>query len=379
MSIRYLRENLETRVERERKEIFDGLVNLDRRSFLKVAAASAAGAAAAGVTNFGSFQPMNVVLGQDAKGNEISFKIAYISDSHLYQKHVNDRFANNLMRAVEDVNALDYEPDFIFYGGDLAQLGQPEELQLGYDILKGLKHFDRLKIMVGEHDWYFDMGQKWQELFGSPRWTFDHKGVRFVCLMSVNEEDFWTPAGLTPLERMKTVAGLDNQAQRPFFVGDEQIAWLEKTLADWKDDQPVIVFSHSPLYKLYKNWNFWTDDAEKVQAILARFKNVTVVHGHTHQVLTNKIENIHFHGLLSTAWPWPYAPKGMPEWTVMMNRSDPFASTDGCGDGEIHVSTEGLVDKVYNFWNRKPMFVSAAYLNEEEDAVPPARPNLPAF
>jgi len=25
------------------------------------------------------------------------------------------------------------------------------------------------------------------------------------------------------------------------------------------------------------------------------------------------------------------------------------------------------------------MFVSAAYLNEEEGAVPPARPNLPSF
>lgn len=379
MSIRYLRENLETRVERERKEFFAGLCNLDRRSFLKVASASLAAAAGVGMADFGSFQPMKIAMGQDAKGNEIALRIAYISDSHLYQKHVNDRFANNLMRAVEDVNALDYEPDFIFYGGDLAQLGQPEELDLGAEILSGLKYRDRLRIMVGEHDWYYDMGEKWQSLFGSPRWTFDLKGVRFVCLMSVNEEDFWTEAGLTPLERMKTVAGLDNQKQRAFFVGDEQIAWLEKTLADWKDDQPLVVFSHSPLYQLYKNWNFWTEDAEKVQAVLKRFQKVTVVHGHTHQVLTNRIENIHFHGLLSTAWPWPYAPSGMPEWTVMMNRSDPFSSTDGCGNGEVRISTEGLVDKVYNLWNRKPMLVSAAYLNEADGAVPPARPNLPSF
>ncbi len=379
MSVRYLRENLETRVERERKEFYSGLMNLDRRSFLKVASASMAAAAGLGMTGLGSFQPMKVAMGADENGNEISFKIAYISDSHLYLKSVNDRFANNLMRAVEDVNALEEAPDFIFYGGDLAQLGQPEELELGAEILSGLKYRDRLKIMVGEHDWYFDMGEKWQSLFGSPRWTFDHKGVRFVCLMSVNEEDFWTPAGLTPIQRMKTVAGLDNQAQRSFFVGDEQIQWLEQTLADWKDDQPVIIFSHSPLYKLYKNWNFWTDDAEKVQAVLNRFEKCTVIHGHTHQLLTNKIDNIHFHGLLSTAWPWPYAPQGMPEWTVQMNRSDPFNSCDGCGNGEIQVRTEGLVDKVYNLWNRKPMFVSAAYLNEADDAVPPAQPNLPSF
>ena len=58
------------------------------------------------------------------------------------------------------------------------------------------------------------------------------------------------------------------------------------------------MFSHSPLYKLYKPWNFWTDDAEEVQAILKRFNNVVVIHGHTHQLLTNRIGNIHFHGLL---------------------------------------------------------------------------------
>ncbi len=379
MSIRYLRENLETRVERERKEFFSGLVNLDRRSFLKAASASMTAALGAGMAGFGSFQPMKIALGADAQGKEQSIKIAYLSDSHLYQKHINDRFANALARAVEDVNAMEEAPDFIFYGGDLAQLGQPEELDLGAEILSGLKYRDRLRIMVGEHDWYYDMGEKWQSLFGSPRWTFDLKGVRFVCLMSVNEEDFWTEAGMSPMERMKTVAGLDNQMQRPFFVGGEQIAWLEKTLADWKDDQPVIVFSHSPLYKLYKNWNFWTDDAEKVQAVLKRFQKVTVIHGHTHQVLTNKIENIHFHGLLSTAWPWPYAPEGMPEWTVQMNRSDPFNSADGCGDGEIRVNADGLVDKVYALWNRKPMLVPAAYLNEEDGAKRPDRPNLPAY
>ena len=30
---------------------------------------------------------------------------------------------------------------------------------------------------------------------------------------------------------------------------------------------PLVVFSHSPLYKYYKNWNFWTDDADEVQGV----------------------------------------------------------------------------------------------------------------
>ena len=35
------------------------------------------------------------------------------------------------MRAVDDVNRLDPQPDFVLFGGDLAQLGQPEELEIG--------------------------------------------------------------------------------------------------------------------------------------------------------------------------------------------------------------------------------------------------------
>jgi len=294
--------SVETKYMEERQELFRGLKNLDRRSFLKVSAAAAG--AAAGLTAPHSFAPVTVAADQEKGGEGQSFRFAYISDSHLYERHVNDRFVRGLLRAVDDVNNLDPQPDFVFYGGDLAQLGQVKELELGAEILKNLKA--PLKIMVGEHDWYLDMGQKWQELFGEPTYSFDHKGVHFVVLNSVVEEDFWTERKLTPMQRMKTVAGLDNGLQSPFTVGEPQRKWLEQDLAKLPDDARVIVFSHSPLYKLYKPWNFWTDDADEVQAILRRFKQVVVIHGHTHQLLTNRIGNIYFHGVLSTAWPWPY-------------------------------------------------------------------------
>lgn len=369
--------SVETKYMEERRQFFNALQTLDRRSFLKVSAAAFGAVAAQGLLPPTSFQPVNVAYGADSSGKSRSFRFAYISDSHLYEKEVNDRFARSLMRAVDDVNNLDPQPDFVFYGGDLAQLGQPKELDLGAQILKNLKA--PLKIMVGEHDWYLDMGEKWMALFGKPIESWDHKGIHFVKLLSVIEEDFWTARKMTPMERMKTVAGLDNGVQKPFTVGPEQREWLKKDLAKLPDDAPLVVFSHSPLYKLYKNWNFWTHDAEEVQAILKRFKNVTVIHGHTHQMLTNRIGNIHFHGLLATAWPWPYAPEGMPELTIQMTRPDPFNAMDGCGDGEVCVHPDGLVDKIHNFWNRNPVTVAKAYtLSWGKDAVPP-KPNRPAY
>jgi 3',5'-cyclic-AMP phosphodiesterase len=362
---------------REREEWFNDLMEAGRtmagrRKFLKMAA-SAAAVAAAGSLAPHSFQLVDVAHAAAPQ----PFSFAYISDSHLYEKTLNERFVRQLERAVADINALDPQPDFVLYGGDLAQLGQSGELKLGAEILKQVKA--PLKMMVGEHDWFLDMGDLWKELFGAPQYSFEHKGVHFITLMSVNEKDFWTKPGLTPMERMGIVAGLDDGRQSRFEVGEEGREWLKGDLAKVAKTTPVVVFSHSPLYKYYHDWNFWTDDADQVQALLRPFNSVTVIHGHTHQVLSNRIGNIHFHGMLSTAWPWPYAPSGLPKLTVPMNRSDPFNQTDGMGDGTIKINQSGRVDKEYNLWNRNPLTVSEKYLSSNGALDHPAKTTLQTY
>jgi len=136
---------------------------------------------------------------------------------------------------------------------------------------------------------------------------------------------------------MNVMAGLDNPNGSPFMVGAKQRTWLKDDLAKVAKDTPVIVFSHSPLQKIYKGWNFWTEDAEQVQALLKPFKKVTVFYGHVHQVQYNQIGNISFHAVMATAWPWPYpqtyaqAPSYLPKLTVKMNRADPFFERDATG------------------------------------------------
>lgn len=367
--------SVETKYMEQREDLYRGLYQLGRRGFMTVSAAALGVTAARALVTPHSFQPVSVA--HAATGKVEAFRFAYISDSHLYAKTVNDRFVNALMRAVDDVNAMNPQPDFVLYGGDLAQLGQAEELELGAQILKNLKA--PVRMMVGEHDWYLDMGAKWQSLFGQPNYSFDHKGVHFLVLNSVVEKDFWTAKNLTPMERMKTVAGLDNGNQSPFSVGDEQREWMKQDLAKLSPATPLVVFSHSPLYKLYKPWNFWTEDADEVQAILKRFQQVVVFHGHTHQVLTNRIGNIHFQGFLSTAWPWPYAPEGMPELTVQMGRPDPFNPLDGCGDGSVLVQPDGLADIVHNLWNRNPMTIPSTYTKSRGTAGKPDVPKLKSY
>lgn len=345
-----------------------------RRKFLKMSAMAAGFAATQSFVPH-SFQLVDVV--NAATPDSKAFTFAYISDSHLYEKTLNERFVRQLERAVADINALDPQPDFVLYGGDLAQLGQPGELKLGAQILKQVKA--PLKMMVGEHDWFLDMGDLWKELFGKHYYSFDHKGVHFITLMSVNEKDFWTAKNLSPMQRMQIVSGLDDGRQSAFEVGVEEREWLARDLANIPKTTPIVVFSHSPLYKLYRPWNFWTDDADEIQALLQPFQTVTVVHGHTHQVLTNRIGNIHFHGMLSTAWPWPYAPQGLPKLTMQMNRPDPFNQTEGLGDGIIDVLGNGRVNKRYDLWNRNPMSVTAKYLDSNGQEDLPAKTSLPSY
>jgi Icc protein len=369
--------SVETRWYEEREEVVKGLLKLPRRQFFKVMSASAGAILAKGLLPPHSFQLVEIANAAVAPGAVEKFSFAYISDTHLYSPKLNTQFIRAAVKAVDDVNRLDPQPDFVLFGGDLAQLGQKEELELGRQILKDLKA--PVRMMVGEHDWYLDLGETWKDHFGEPTYSFDHKGVHFITLMSVMEKDFWTAKGLTPMERMKTVAGLDNSNQSAFEVGAQQREWLKQDLAKVDKKTPIIVFSHSPLYKYYRPWNFWTDDAEDVQALLRPFEKVTVIHGHTHQMLTNRIGNIYFHGVLSTAWPWPYAPEGLPKLTVEMSRANPFDPHDGCGDGHVDVLAEGLVNKVYNLWDRNPVTVPASYLKSRGASDPPPSPTFKTY
>lgn len=295
----------------------------------------------------------------DGSKSEKNFTFAVISDAHL-QQIKGTRFVRNwdmgLKKAVAECNLMDPRPDFVLFGGDLGQLGKAAELDHGAEILSALRA--PVKMMLGEHDYYLDLGEHWMNRFGDPYYSFDHKGVHIVVLNSILVDEKWTNKWKDPMERMSTMAGLDDPNGSPFMVGSKQREWLKKDLSKISKDTPVIVFSHSPLQKLYKGWNFWTDDAEQVQEILRPFKKVNVIYAHVHQIQYNKIGNIAFNSVMSTAWPWPYpetysqATHYMPKLTVEMNRADPFFERDATGWQMIDVHT-GRVDLEFQLPNNQ--------------------------
>src|SRR3990170_52102 len=324
---------------------------ITRRIFLRrsLAAGAVAGAAASGLFPF--IQTIDVAYGAEP------FRFAWISDTHLYPRTLNTRFVEKAERAVNDVKAMKPAPDFMIFGGDLAQLGDPVELQLGADILKGIRV--KKYYIPGEHDWYLDMGAAWEKLFGKPNWTFDHKGVRIIGLDTISRgPDYWSAKKMSPQERMGHMATLDGSVAGPWAgVGKDQLDWLGKTPSDWPNDKPVIVFSHNPLYEYYPPWNFWVRDWKEVQEVLKPYNNVTNIHGHTHQVLYNEIGRMRSIGMLATAWTWPYAPTGVPKLTTPLVRVDPGDHFDGVGWSKLAVTAAGKVDNEYMMW-RKDVFAT---------------------
>lgn len=318
-----------------------------RRTFLK-------GAGALGVLSTLPVSLVELAFADQRK----NFTFAYISDAHI--QHIRGtQFVRNwdrgLIRAVAETNMLDTRPDFVMFGGDLAQLGTKEELDHGAEILSALRY--DVKWVMGEHDYYLDLGEYWSKLFGEQWYSFDHKGVHFVVLNSILTYDEWTHERWpTAQQRMLEMAGLDNPNGSPFMVGDAQRAWMKKDLAKVKKDTPVVVFSHSPIQKLFKGWNFWTEDAEQVQDLLRPFADATVIYGHVHQIQYNQIDTISFQSVMATAWPWPYpesyahADHMMPKITVPMNRADPFFERDATGWQVINLES-GRAALEYNLYN----------------------------
>ncbi len=321
--------------------------NINRRDFIKGAGALAAGACL----------PVSLVELAFADRSQ-NFTFAYISDSHI--QHISGtKFVRNwdrgLIRAVAEANLLTPKPDFVFYGGDLAQLGTKEELDHGAEIMSALRH--KVHYVMGEHDYYLDLGEYWEKLFGPQYYSFDHKGVHFVVLNSILTYDKWTHERWpSDAQRMLEMAGLDNPNGSPFMVGEKQRQWLKGDLAKVDKKTPVVVLSHSPLQKIYKGWNFWTEDAEEIQALLKPFSKVTVLYGHVHQIQYNQIGNISFTSAMATAWPWPYpqsysqAASHLPKLTVPMNRADPFFERDATGWQFVNLAS-GNADVSYTLYD----------------------------
>ena len=93
-------------------------------------------------------------------------------------------------------------------------------------------------------------------------------------------------------------------------LGNEQLEWLEKDLKTLKSSTPLVVFAHIPLWSVYPQWGWGTEDSEQALSYMKKFGSVTVLNGHIHQTMQKVEGKITFHTAASTAFPQPQPGQG---------------------------------------------------------------------
>jgi 3',5'-cyclic AMP phosphodiesterase CpdA len=266
---------------------------IDRRGFLKCMAWAGTGAICimkGGVMSSYSLSRLAELDPADMKG-ELSF--AQISDSHMgFNKPANTDVVGTLKAAVDKVNALKIPPEFLLHTGDISHLARPEEFDTVDQILKSAVAKQTF-FVPGEHDVIGDDGKGYLDRYGKGAmgngwYSFDKKGVHFVGLVNV----------------------MNLKAGGLGTLGNEQLEWLEKDLQSLKSSTPIVVFAHIPLWSVYPQWGWGTEDSEQALSYMKKFGSVTVLNGHIHQTMQKVEGNITFHTAASTAFPQPQPGQG---------------------------------------------------------------------
>jgi len=264
---------------------------LERRSFLKCMAW--AGAGVVWVMNAGVLTSCQLVPGYTRKG---VFSFVQISDSHIgFNKEPNQDVTKTFQEAVNKINALEDQPAFLIHTGDITHLSKPEQFDTASQILKSAKA-SQVYYVPGEHDVFTDDGKIYLERFGRGTqgngWqSFDYKGVHFIGLINVLNLKQGTGTGL----------GGSGFGQ----LGQDQLEWLQKDVQGLSSSTPIVVFAHIPLWTIYPEWGWGTDDSAQALSYLKRFGSITVLNGHIHQILQKVEGNVTFHTARSTAFPQP--------------------------------------------------------------------------
>ena len=276
--------------ENKRNELSsdDGHDGIDRRGFLKCMAW--AGAGVLYVMEGGVLKSAAVgdpsAFGRVSSRKDLLF--VQISDSHMgFDKPANTDVAATLQAAIDKINALPTSPAFVLHTGDISHLSKPTEFDTVDQMLKQVRT-ERIHYVPGEHDVLGDDGREYLDRYGkgtkgSGWYSFDARGVHFV--------------GLVNVANLKA-GGLGN-------LGPDQLHWLEGDLRHRSASTPIVLFAHIPLWSVYPEWGWGTEDSAQALTYLKRFGSVTVLNGHIHQIMQKVEGHVAFHTAASTAFPQP--------------------------------------------------------------------------
>ena len=264
------------------------------------------------------------LLGTAQAAPATGFSFMQISDSHVgFDKPANPNALGTLKEGIAKINAMPTKPAFLLHTGDVTHLSKPAEFDNADQVINEARL--TVHYVPGEHDIIDpDQGKAYLDRYGKGSkgagyYSFDESGVHFIGLVNVVD----LKAG-----------GLGN-------LGAEQLAWLEADLKDRTASTPIVVFAHIPLWVVYAQWGWGTQDGERALGLLKRFGSVTVLNGHIHQLIQKVEGNITFHTANSLAFPQP-APGAAPSPGPMLVPAEKLRSMLGVTSVSVVAGKEAL-------------------------------------
>src|SRR5438067_6622500 len=233
--------------------------------------------------------PRGLGIGEALAAPMDGFTFVQISDSHIgFNKEANPDTNATFQAALDRITKLPKQPAMVLHTGYVTRLSQPEEFRTAAQILKSAKQ--DIHYVPGEHDVIGDDGKQFFERFApnlkTGGWySFDQGGVHFVGMVNV----------------------LTFETAKAGGFGTDQLEWLEKDLKRRTASTPVVVFTHMPMWPIYPQWGWATEDAPQALSYLKRCGSVTVLNGHIHQIVQKVEGNVSYQTAMSTAFPQPTA------------------------------------------------------------------------
>ncbi|WP_164122678.1 MULTISPECIES: metallophosphoesterase family protein [Sphingobacterium] len=226
------------------------------------------------------------------KTNAQDFSFAFFTDMHIYNDSTLNIVENKITKTKSKV-------DFILLGGDNVDIDNKNEesLPLAIERYKKLKNIFKIQGVtfyptIGNHDRLphklsNNLDSLFLDLFGKTYYSYDHKGVKFIVLNSV-----------------QNVKG-------KYTIGEEQLEWLKLILSKTNTSQPIVISTHVPFLSVYypvlegKYTDADTFSNQKEVFDLFRNHNLKLVlQGHMHLYEEIKVKNVMFitAGALSGNW-----------------------------------------------------------------------------
>lgn len=225
-------------------------------------------------------------LGLQCYSSTSSLRFAQLSDTHFYTGTDNTtykmigRSGELLDDAISQINETP-NVSFVMFTGDL--IDKPFEKELS----AFLPHTEKINA-----PWYFAFGNHDTMVGGylNPKLYME-----LVNKYNKNNKFEKTYYSFVPQKGYKAIV-LDSIIRDRLTsngrLGDEQLAWLDNELAKSQKDT-VLIFMHVPVLEPYVSPNHRLLDADKMEAVLGKYKNpIAVFQGHYHGAKITQKGNI---------------------------------------------------------------------------------------